>query len=360
MAVMKKTIGLSAYTHRVSNHDFLEGKTIDQINTEYALDNYVYQNIYTITANVVNINVNELVLNVRIKEYSEVWKTGIRNIEGLTSVYNQKVELKRGSGVVTIYSGNHEVRDVIKSLLETRFHWPLQPYAIKEITAQKNQIGSVSFKTAVILDFILNRLKEQHSISSGFKEIKFSLGTGSDGIKNVTINGRDILTTPLACEYISLGHDIESFKVSMALNGVDFQGIFYLKGVNKDKLKIVIVDVDDETFKANVMSIIQNEYICLCNVGIFNLVATIQLLESIKIKFVHKDTLVKDAIESNTLNLLEIFIGLMNEKLDTEDAEVIRTANDFIQAAKIISQSIGSDKIETYLHDMEDAQSEEE
>ena len=76
---------------------------------------------------------------------------------------------------------------------------------------------------------------------SRFKEIKFNTKQKhtTDGIRNITINGRNLLSSQLACQYITLGSDILSFKVDMTYNDVDFTTLFSLKGKERRYIKLL-------------------------------------------------------------------------------------------------------------------------
>ena len=90
-------------------------------------------------------------------------------------------------------------------------HLGLTPGACKLLN-QVARIGSVSYKTAVLLDLVHNRLTEK-GINSTFKEMKIFTGGGSrrDGEKEVAIGGRALLSSQLACEYVTLGSHIIYF-----------------------------------------------------------------------------------------------------------------------------------------------------
>jgi len=348
MAVMKKNIGFPAYTYKITSTDFLDGLTAQEVAETFSKNNYTFKDIYLITT-VAKLTNNVIELNVRLKEYESSWRTGANNIESLSAVYTSNVILDIERKVLTVISGNHKVHEEIISFLQLVLRWPLHSYRVKEITNQLMDLGSVSFKTAVLLDLTHNRLKEK-GIESTFKEIKFAIGNKrrKDGIRNVAIGGRALLSSQLACEYITMGSDIVFFKVDMQMDGEEFSAKVYLKGQELDILKIVILDTDNEVVKKKAMSIIQQEYIDLCTIGIQNMPETKKLLESIKEKFVNQDQLITRAIKDSTLKSIEIMANLL-DILDDQDERVLDALTQFVESNRTILDSVGFDDIDVNL-----------
>ncbi|RKN74987.1 hypothetical protein [Paenibacillus ginsengarvi] len=345
MAVMKRSVGLPVYTYKISNLDFLNDVTDEKLSEIY---NFVDQpfnpNFYTVSCNLDVNDETKLTLNIRIKEYTSSWKTLVNNAESLSAVFTSNVKLDKAKKVVSVYSGNHQVQDVIVRYLSTVLKWPLNSYRVKEFTNQTFQLGNASFKTAVLLDLIYNRLQNK-GVSSTFKELKFFIGgkRKKDGVRDVAIGGKDLLYSQLACEYITLGSDIISFKVDVEFAGQEFSTIFQLKGPNNDILKLVIVDTDDDTLKKSVMDIIQAEYIDMCNTGIMNMPETMKLLESIFNKFQQKDKLLTEVIEEESINSIGIIVSLL-DKLSDQDEEVILLVKKFANCHRTILDTIGYDE----------------
>ena len=179
---------------------------------------------------------------------------------------------------------------------------------------------------------------------SRFKEIKFNTKQKhtTDGIRNITINGRNLLSSQLACQYITLGSDILSFKVDMTYNDVDFTTLFSLKGKEEDILKIVVIDSDDDIFKQQVIDIIQSEYIELCSTGLKNVQETSDLLKQIYEKFIHGDKLINEVIQNSSLKIIKSIAGNL-EKWDLDDENNLEMLYSFYEENKIILDSVGYD-----------------
>ncbi|EOP81031.1 hypothetical protein IGM_05757 [Bacillus cereus HuB4-4] len=342
MAVMTKSIGLPAYTYKVNHLNFLteaeSGISIEGVH------NMPFQDKYLISIEDIENGDSMLKLTVRLKEYSDYWRRGERCLDTLSAVYRIKISLDKTAKVLTIFSGNNEVQNVIKDYLGFVLKWPIQSYRIRESINQINQIGSASFKTAVLLDFIFTRLHEK-GIFSRFKEIKFNTKNKkhtTDGIRNITINGRNLLSSQLACQYITLGSDILSFKVDMTYNDVDFTTLFSLKGKEEDILKIVVIDSDDDIFKQQVIDIIQSEYIELCSTGLKNVQETSDLLKQIYEKFIHGDKLTNEVIQNSSLKIIKSIAGNL-EKWDLDDENNLEMLYSFYEENKIILDSVGYD-----------------
>ena len=120
-----------------------------------------FQDKYLISIEDIEQGDSMLKLTVRLKEYSDYWRRGERCLDTLSAVYRIKISLDKNARVLTIFSGNNEVQSVIKDYFGLVLKWPIQSYRIRENINQINQIGSASFKTAVLLDFIFTRLHEQ-------------------------------------------------------------------------------------------------------------------------------------------------------------------------------------------------------
>ncbi|PFX65025.1 hypothetical protein COL37_31905, partial [Bacillus toyonensis] len=152
MAVMARTIGLPAYTYRVTNLNFLNSTEDEtRLRLEDIEDRPFQENLITIEGT--EENETELKLTMRMKEYAGYWRLGVRNTDTLSAVYKIEVLLDKENMVATIFTGNHHVQEVVKNFLSSVLKWPIQSYKIREIFNQVNEIGSASYKTAILLDF---------------------------------------------------------------------------------------------------------------------------------------------------------------------------------------------------------------
>lgn len=334
MAVMKKMKGLPVYTYRVTDLN-----SVDHINV--AKVNFPIEETYTVSVQVVENNNDELVLDFRVKEFTDMWKTGVKNTESLSAVYTAKVLLNKNNSVLSIYTGNYEVQRVIEKYLSLDIKWPISPYKLKVINNQIRANENASYKTSLVLDFVYNRLVSQ-GINANFREIKFSTGSKhrtKEGIKDVTINGQNLLSSQLACEYITFGSDIVYFKLDMMKNDEMFTGVFYLTGNKNDEMKIVIFDNESNVFKKIAIEQIQSEYIEMCNKGINDSKNTERMLDQVYTKYQNKDYLLNKSLQSNVLSSLGAITDLI-EHVDEENEEVRILVGTILQSNKFLLDAV--------------------
>ncbi|CAM4190552.1 hypothetical protein [Saccharibacillus endophyticus] len=345
MAVMRKNIGLPTYTYKINNVKFLENLTEEQIKQKFSIEDRTFKDVYVISTNL-EYQKDMITFNFRVKEFESQWRTGVNNLTSLSAVYTSIVTLNLTNNVVSVFTGNHSIQEVLVDFMIQNFSFPITAYSLKEHTNQINALSSsVSFKTALLLDFISFRL-QQKGIEANFKEIKFFNGTKNkkDGIKDVAIGGRALLASQLACEYITIGSEIVFFSTDMLFNQVPFSVKVYLKGSKRDTLKIVILDVDDEEVKSELIEIIQSEYIDMCNNGLKSVDSTKELLSTIASKYFNQDQLVNRVVQDNALKS----IGLVREMTalyeNQEEEEVIKLVKEFVTVTKTILDSTGYDQ----------------
>ncbi|MCM3676659.1 hypothetical protein M3699_23135 [Peribacillus simplex] len=344
MAVMKKSVGLPAYTYRLSNINFIDEVNEHEFKEKYNQTYSPYKEIYSISTEVIDFNHGKIELNCRLKEYEASWKTGTMNIDSLSAVYTAKITINNTQRVMTIFCGNHSVQEILMAYLQQIFGWPLNLYRINEVSNQLVKIGSASYKTSVLLDLVYNRLKEK-GIESTFKELKFYTGGRSrkDGIKDVAIGGRALLSSQLACEYVTLGSHIIYFKLGMTYEEmIEFTTKVYLKGNDLDILKIVILDTENENIRLKAMDVIQQEYIDMCTNGIKDIPKTVQLLTTIRDRFINKDQLILGTIKENALNSIAS-IAMLVEKFDDQDIYTIEVLKEFSRYNRTLLDSVGFD-----------------
>ncbi|MEC5425125.1 hypothetical protein QGM71_16690 [Virgibacillus sp. C22-A2] len=336
MAVMTKQIGLPAYTYKVNNLNFLQEHPIREIT------DFVLFEKFLITIEESSETDQELKMQLRIKEYNERWRHGgVLDRNSLTAVYKINVSLDKEKNKITINAGSDLIHEVTRQFVLQALKWPVISYRIVEKANQSYQIGNASYKTAILLDFINNRLNPS-GIDAKFKEIKFNTRGklhNSEGIRNVTINGNDILSSQLACEYITLGSGIVSFKLSLTYNEQDFSAIFSLKGENDDLMKIVIVDLDNQEIKEEIMELIQEHYIDMCNEGLKDIDATKRILETIYDKYTEGDKFVFQVIQDSVLKVNECLANSI-EDTDIED-DFYELITEIVYNNKIILDAAG-------------------
>ncbi|UOQ94067.1 hypothetical protein MUO14_03600 [Halobacillus shinanisalinarum] len=282
MAVMTNQKGWPAYTYRVRSTEFF------QTDQSEKFDSVPFQNHYIIILEDSCETEDEYRFNLRIKEYAEKWRHGgVLNTDSLTAVYRIPVIINKIKEKLTIHAGNETIHDVVSTYLKNNLNWPISQYTIRENINQTFQLGNASYNTAIFLDFIYNRLSK-HGIEVKFEEIKFDTEgrlQNSEGIKKITLNGSNILSSQSACEYITMGSSIIVFKLKMTYNNRNFSGAFSVKERDMDTLKIVVIDQFESEFKEEVMEIIQDCYIQMCTSGIYDMNETKRTLDTIYEKF---------------------------------------------------------------------------
>jgi hypothetical protein len=286
MAVMKKKRGLPSYTFKLKDDNFYKDKTTEKLKEEYQKI-FPVDSLYQIGVNILENNEKALKMNVKVKEYEGSWKTEVQDLTTLSAVYNNTVTIDKLNKKLSVEVGDDNIAEVIETFLSRRFKMNIEPYTLRIASTSLNS-ENASKKTMLLIDFIYNRLTSKH-ISSKFDDITFKVKNShtKDGVEAVKIFGKDIINSDLACEYITLGNDIIDFKANMIYQGKKFVGGFSLKGEHKDRLKIVISGNNDSDFKYEVMEIIQNEYIDMCENGFKDLTATRKVLEPIYERYIN-------------------------------------------------------------------------
>ncbi|MEB4818883.1 hypothetical protein [Bacillus thuringiensis] len=281
MTVMKRKKGLSAYTYRFKDLGKLKDKTLEQLQKEY-VKSYVINPMYEVVLSDINIEGHKITLSLKVKEYETFWKTNVQDLGSLTALYLNKVIFETDINKISIEAGDDNIEEVIEIFLANRLSIPLIPYTIKIFDGNNFGEDSATKKTMLIFDYIYNRLSSRE-ISSNFNDVKFRMNDASrsGGVKSVTVNGTDIITSDEACKYITLGNDIISFKTTSIYQGSKVNVQFSLKGKEFDKLKVVILNNKSEIFKQELMRIMQEEYILMCEEGIKDISATRRRLEPI-------------------------------------------------------------------------------
>ncbi|MEW5553194.1 hypothetical protein ABGT22_25390 [Peribacillus frigoritolerans] len=290
MTVMRKTKGLPAYTYKLRNLGKIDGMELKEIKEKYKR-NFPLDNIYEI--NIIDVISNGDILEflIKVKEFDAQWKNNIRDLGTLTAVYLNKVSINKTTSMISIEVGADNIAEVIVMFFSSRLGIGMEPYTIGTFNATTSERDSATEKTMLIFDFIYNRLPSR-GISSNFNDMRFYISNtaNSDGVSGVTIHGDDIITSDLACKYITLGNDIISFKATSVYDGEKVNINFNLKGKNHDKLKVVIMDNKSESFKLKVMEKIQLEYVLMCTHGIMDIGKTRTRLDPIYEKFVKNNS----------------------------------------------------------------------
>ncbi|MFJ8527339.1 hypothetical protein [Bacillus sp. NPDC094106] len=286
MNVMKRKKGLAAYTYSFKSLGKLKDKTLEQLKQEF-IKSYILTPMYEVTLTEINIEDNKVTLLLKVKEYASYWKTGVQDLGSLTAVYENKVIFETDANKISIEVGDDNIEEIIEKFLVSRLNIPLNPYTINIFNVTNSGNDSATEKTMLIFDYIYNRLSSRQ-ISSKFNDVKFGMNNASrsGGVKSVAVNGDDIIKSDEACKYITLGNDIISFKTTSIYKGSKVNITFSLRGKEKDKLKIAILNNKAESLKQELMQIMQEEYILMCKEGIKDISATRRILEPIYESFI--------------------------------------------------------------------------
>ena len=314
VALTKRTMGYPVYTYRIGESQSYLDNVVKETN------NYTFLNSNQITVENIEVNENIYRFKMQIKQHNETRMQEILNPDNLIARYPVEIILNKKNNILSMIAGTDNVRDIAEKFIKQVIKWDLVNLEISEDFTQSYEIGSTHFKTALIIDFVYNRLKKLN-INAKFKELKFLTGresARSKGIRNVTINGNDILSSQLACEYVTVGSAVVSFKLDLIYQSRSFSAAFYFKGDNSNQLKFVLVDLP-ENIQEGIMSLMQNEYITMCDSGISDMDETKTRLSTIKDKYLAPDKYVfgsiqKVIIENNSL-LLEILDNTKNEEI---------------------------------------------
>ncbi|OAH59394.1 hypothetical protein AWH48_14735 [Domibacillus aminovorans] len=290
MNVMKKKRGLSAYTYKFKHLGKLKDKTVEELQKEF-IKSFPLNSVYEIVLAGINIEGENIIVSLKVKEYGNYWKSGVQDLGSLTAFYDNKVIIEKNTKKVSIEAGDDNLEDVIADFLDKRLGLPLSPYTMGIFNASYSNNDSATQKTMLIFDFIYNRLPAR-GISSSFNKVNFKIKSNhqNGGVQGVSVHGDNIINSDEACKYITLGNDIVSFKTTSIYNGSKVNIEFSLKGKDFDRLKIVITDNKSEQIKQEVMEHIQEEYILMCTHGIKEIEKTRTKLEPIIQAFINSRT----------------------------------------------------------------------
>lgn len=352
-AALVRTQGFPAYTYKLDNSkvEKLEGKDT-YIPTD--CKNYVFKDKYQISIQEISELDNNIEFELEVKEHNEVWKYGSLSADSLSGLSRVKVNFEKQQEKLSIYAGNENINDVCKEFIKEFLKWPLETYLLKSKFTQASQIDNTDFITALVLDFVYNRLSNK-GFEAKFKEIKFRNSDTVNnkrnaGIKAVTLNGKDIISSQLACEYVTLGSSIERFKLEVGYKGLNFGADFTFKGKDNNQLKIVIYETN--TLNKEIMSKLQTEYIDMCNVGIKDLKATVELLETIRETFIKADKYVYELVEELVANNNEYLLQIATENIDKIDENSIENIYNLAYNNEVLLQTIGISELDPNLESL--------
>lgn len=344
-AVLVKTKGLPAFTHKLTNTSNLLNKSLDQLKGILEKKNHACGEIYSVSTHLAKFENNVLYLKFVVKVFEESWKSGQKNLDSISAIHNCDVKINLSSKVVTIFCGDDEIHGVIEGFIGGVLRLSIQTYRIKDSSSTLTWADTASYKTALFLDFIYNRLKGRQ-INSSFKELKFKVS--NDDIKDVTINGKNIINTPLACEYVSLGKDIIHFKTAIGYEKLNLSCSFSLKGRSSDILKIVILDTKDDSVRLELIEIIQQEYINMCEKGIKDLDAVQTQLRQIYTKFAEKDSHYVDVLKENVVDSIKSVTDIL-PYLSSTNVELKKIIENYTEKNKVLLETLNYNEINSLI-----------
>jgi hypothetical protein len=318
VALTKRTMGYPAYTFKITQKTVLDSNPVEE------KSNYTFLNSNQVTINAIEDDANTCTFKMMIKEHSETRMQEVLNSDSLLSRHPVDIMIDKNQEVLTMIVGKDSIQEVAKRFIQQVIKWPIVTFDISEDFTQSYEIGTTHYRTALIIDFVYNRLKKL-GYKANFKEIKFLTGSESarsSGIRNVTINGNDILSSQLACEYVTVGSAVISFKLDLIYQSRKFSAAFYFKGDNYTQLKIVLLDVPDDQ-QSQIMNKMQDEYIDMCNNGISDMEETKNRLAIIKKKYLAPDKFVFESIQNVILTNNELLSDILKNTDNEESRELI-------------------------------------
>ena len=349
-AALVRTQGFPAYTYRLNNSK-VEKWQGGEFFVPDNCKNFAFRDKYQITIQEINELEHNIQFELEVKEHNERWKYGRLSADSLSGLSRVKVNFEKQEEKLSIYAGNENINDVCKEFIKEYLKWPLETYLLKSKFTQASQIDNTDFITALVLDFVYNRLSSK-GFDAKFKEIKFKNNDSVNnkrnaGIKKITLNGKDIISSQLACEYVTLGSSIERFKLEVVYKGLNFGADFTLKGKDNNQLKIVIYETSSSN--KEIMSELQSEYIDMCHNGIKDLKATIKLLETIRQTFIKADKYVYELVEELVTNNNEFLLDIVSESVDKLDENSIENVYNLAYNNEVLLQTIGISETDSNL-----------
>lgn len=318
LALTTRTIGYPAYTFKINDMSIVEENPVTELN------NYTFLSSNQISINSIEDTAEKCNFKMQVKEHSEARMQDVLNSESLTARHPVEITVDKREGKLTMIVGKHSIEEMSKRFIQQVIKWPISGYNITEDFSQSYEIGTTNYKTALIIDFVYNRLKRL-GYNAKFKEIKFLTrgeSSRSKGIRNVTINGNDILSSQLACEYVTVGSAIISFKLDLIYADQKFSASFFLKGDDHSQLKIVLVDIS-ESHQKSIMNTMQQEYIDMSTNGISDMGETKNRLEVIREKYLAPDKFVFESIQNVLQENNAFLLSILTRTEDEEIRELI-------------------------------------
>lgn len=349
-AALVRTQGFPAYTYKLNNSK-VEKIPGEEFFVPEDCENYAFKDKYQITIQDIIELEHKIEFELEVKEHNEVWKYGALNSDSLTGLSRVKINFEKEKEKLSIHAGNENINEVCKDFIKGYLKWPLETYVLKSIFTQASQIDNTDFLTALVLDFVYNRLSSK-GFAAKFKEVKFKNNDSVDnkrnaGIKTVTLNGKDIISSQLACEYVTIGSSVERFKLEVVYKSIIFGADFTLKGKDNNQLKIVIYEAN--TSNEEIMDELQSEYIDMCHNGIKDVKATVLLLETIRETFIKADKYVYELVEELVSNNNKFLLEITNENVSKLDENSIENVYNLAYNNEVLLQTIGISETDTNL-----------
>ncbi|HFJ9429750.1 TPA: hypothetical protein ACGW69_005764, partial [Bacillus cereus] len=352
-AALVRTQGFPAYTYKLITSNVGKWGTEDYFVSRNCR-NYVFKNKYQITIQNVNETIQNIEFELEVKEHNEIWKYGTLSGDSLSGLSRVKVHFEKQKEKLSIHAGNENINEVCKEFIKEYLKWPLETYLLKPKFTQASQIDNTDFITALVLDFVYNRLSVK-GFDAKFKEIKFKnndsvVSKRNAGIKTVTLNGKDIISSQLACEYVTTGSSIERFKLEVVYKNLNFSADFTFKGKENNQLKIVIYETN--SLNEEIMNELQSEYIDMCLNGIKDVKATVELLETIRQTFIKADKYVYELVEELMTNSNQYLIEVVSENIEKLDENSIENIYNLAYNNEILLQAIGISERDSNLENL--------
>ncbi|MCP2036447.1 hypothetical protein L1279_003489 [Planomicrobium sp. HSC-17F08] len=290
MSVLVKKKGLSAYTYKFVNLGVFESLSQEELELKI-LGSHVVSSTFEVVVVSFNNTHEELELNLKVKVYDAFWKTNVRDLNTLTGIYENKITFNKRDKTASVEVSDDELEMVIRQFIINRTQINLEPFLIGAANIPDLVEDSASIKTMLVFDYVYNRLS-LNGISSRFNDVRFHMTNveRSGGVKAVKVYGSDIIASEEACKYITLKNDIVSFKTTSLFQGSPVNIQFILKGKDFDMLKIVILDKKSDSYKQDLMEVLQLQYIEMCKHGFKDIMNTRSKLRPIYDAFIARNS----------------------------------------------------------------------
>ncbi|MBC2100104.1 hypothetical protein HCJ70_13720 [Listeria booriae] len=339
LIVERNQQGFPLYSYHINSIDFFECDRVGEGLLLEGIENERCSPCHQISIEDYTNNDDLLSFVAKIKEYTTEYSYGINARGSLENVYYIPVELKKNDSIVSIHSGNSDIEKILSAYLKNNCLWDIDEFSLPNtINGQENQFD-VSFKTALILDYIYNRLPEIGMLTD-FSTLRFNVD--DTNIKKIMLNGSGLFASPTACEYVTLGKEISRFDIAASYRNEPFDVRFSLTGDGFRSLKITITSKEGNLeIKKEALFQLQNVYIELCLNGVSLIEATRNIITRIKETYLNgeKQMYSKEVVDiiGNNIRMMEQIIPRLNQDEYEFLASIFENEAQIIEMSSVVN-----------------------